>query len=96
MVSTTNPEPDGELTAATPRVGGGRHRRAPEPLGRRLLTAGFELSGYLGRTVSALVALAVLGSIAAMHAPEQHQDPVGPWPSGTHSAAAELTPHRAR
>jgi hypothetical protein len=91
MVATTNPE----LAGALRRIGG-RHRRAPEPLGRRLLAAGFELSGYLGRTVSALVALAVLGSIAAVHSPEQRQEPAGTSPSATHSAMAEITAHRAR
>ncbi|HWN31263.1 MAG TPA: hypothetical protein VNP03_00905 [Pseudonocardia sp.] len=92
MVPTTNPE----LAAANPLVGGGRHRRAPEPLGRQLLAAGFELSGYLGRTVSALVALAVLGSIAAAASPAQRQEPAGPWSSATHSAMAEVTAHGAR
>jgi hypothetical protein len=91
MVPTTNPE-----LAAILQVGGGRHRRAPEPLGRRLVAAGFELSGYLGRTVSALIALAVLGSIAAVHAPEQRQEQAGPWPSATHSTVTDVAAHGAR
>jgi hypothetical protein len=60
-----------------------------------LLAVCFELSGYLGRTVSAVVALAVIGSIAAVQAPQQHQEAAGQQPATTHSAA-EIASHRVR
>jgi hypothetical protein len=76
----------------------GRHRRTPEPLPRQLVAAGFVLSGYLGRTVSALAALAVVGSVSTLGAPLPRPDSSGASAATTTatSVAEQLAAHRVR
>ena len=84
-----------EDTAHIPAAGG-RHRRAPEPLGRRLVASAFTLSGYLGRTMSALAALAVLGSILTLGAPDTAAGPGDVWRTTAQGPTAEIASHRVR
>jgi hypothetical protein len=90
-----------ELAAAGPAYRpaapmAGRHRRTPEPLPRQLVAAGFVLSGYLGRTVSALAALAVVGSVSTLGAPVPRPDSSGASAATTTSVAEQLAAHRVR
>jgi len=73
----------------------GRHRRTPDPLPRQLVAAGFVLSSYLGRTVSALAALAVLGSVSSLGTPGPRPDS-GASAATTTSVAEQLAARRVR
>lgn len=85
-----------EEDAAYIPAAGGRHRRAPEPLGRRLAATAFTLSGYLGRTMSALAALAVLGSILTLGAPDTAAGPGDVWRTTAQGPTTEIASHRVR
>jgi hypothetical protein len=87
--------PTQEDAARTPAAGG-RHRRAPASLGRQLAAAAFVLSGYLGRTMSALAALAVLGSILTLSAPDAATGPGDVWRTTAHGPVAEIAAHPVR
>jgi hypothetical protein len=91
----TTTSPTEEDTARTPAAGG-RHRRAPQPLGHQLAAAAFTLSGYLGRTMSAVAALAVLGSILTLGTPHSAPGPRDVWRTTALSPVAEIASHRVR
>ena len=90
--TTSSTEEDAARTPAP----GGRHRRAPEPLGSRLVATAFTLSGYLGRTMSALAALAVLGSILTLGAPDTAAGPGDVWHTTAQGPTAEIASHLVR
>jgi hypothetical protein len=90
--TTSSTEEDAACTPAP----GGRHRRAPESLGRRLVGTAFTLSGYLGRTMSALAALAVLGSILTLGAPDTAAGAGDVWRTTAQGPMAEIGSHRVR
>jgi len=79
-----------------PAPAAGRHRRTPDPLPRQLVAAGFVLSGYLGRTVSALAALAVVGSVSTLGTPVPRPDSGTASAATTTSVAEQLAAHRVR